>query len=209
GRDQGGFVREAQARFAEAVKLPPGYQVSWGGQFENFDRARQRLAIIIPITIGIIFLLLFVTFGSAFDAGLVLLNVPFSLAGGLVALYARDIHLSVSAAVGFISLFGVAVMSGVLYIADVKRRRLDLLVSTTEAVVEAARAQFRPILMLVLVAMFGMIPAALARGIGSDTPRTLLPGVGGGLGPAPPPTPLALPPGPRLAPRISQSSSAS
>ncbi|HKD00131.1 MAG TPA: CusA/CzcA family heavy metal efflux RND transporter, partial [Methylomirabilota bacterium] len=181
GRDQGGFVREAQARFAEAVKLPPGYQVSWGGQFENFDRARQRLAIILPITIGIIFLLLFVTFGSAFDAGLVLLNVPFSLAGGLVALYARDIHLSVSAAVGFISLFGVAVMSGVLYIADVKRRRLDLLVSTTEAVVEAARAQFRPILMLVLVAMLGMIPAALARGIGSDIQRPLATVVVGGL----------------------------
>ena len=181
GRDQGGFVREAQARFTEAVKLPPGYQVSWGGQFENFDRARQRLAIIIPITIGIIFLLLFVTFGSAFDAGLVLLNVPFSLAGGLVALYARDIHLSVSAAVGFISLFGVAVMSGVLYIADVKRRRLDLLVSTTEAVVEAARAQFRPILMLVLVAMLGMIPAALARGIGSDIQRPLATVVVGGL----------------------------
>jgi len=181
GRDQGGFVREAQARFAEAVKLPPGYQVSWGGQFENFDRARQRLAIIIPITIGIIFLLLFVAFGSAFDAGLVLLNVPFSLAGGLVALYARDIHLSVSAAVGFISLFGVAVMSGVLYIADVKRRRLDLLVSTTEAVVEAARAQFRPILMLVLVAMLGMIPAALARGIGSDIQRPLATVVVGGL----------------------------
>ena len=85
GRDQGSFVREAQARFAEAVKLPPGYRVSWGGQFENFDRARQRLEIIIPITIGVIFLLLFVTFGSAFDACLVLLSVPFSLAGGLVA----------------------------------------------------------------------------------------------------------------------------
>ena len=126
GRDQGSFVREAQARFAEAVKLPPGYRVSWGGQFENFDRARQRLAIILPITIGIIFLLLFVTFGSAFDATLVLLNVPFSLAGGLVALYLRDINLSVSAAVGFISLFGVAVMSGVLYISDVNRRRLEL-----------------------------------------------------------------------------------
>ena len=181
GRDQGGFVREAQARFTEAVKLPPGYQVSWGGQFENFDRARQRLAIIIPITIGIIFLLLFVTFGSAFDAGLVLLNVPFSLAGGLVALYARNIHLSVSAAVGFISLFGVAVMSGVLYIADVNRRRLELEVSASEAIVEAARTQFRPILMLVLVAMLGMIPAALARGIGSDIQRPLATVVVGGL----------------------------
>ena len=181
GRDQGGFVREAQAKFDDAVKLPPGYRVSWGGQFENFDRARQRLVFIIPITIGIIFLLLFVTFGSAFDATLVLLNVPFSLAGGLVALYLRDINLSVSAAVGFISLFGVAVMSGVLYISDVKRRRLELDVSLTEAIVEAARTQFRPILMLVLVAMLGMIPAALARGIGSDIQRPLATVVVGGL----------------------------
>jgi cobalt-zinc-cadmium resistance protein CzcA len=181
GRDQGGFVREAQARFAEAMKLPPGYRVSWGGQFENFDRARQRLAIIIPITIGIIFLLLFVTFGSAFDATLVLLNVPFSLAGGLVGLYLRDINLSVSAAVGFISLFGVAVMSGVLYISDVNRRRLELDVSLTDAVVDAARTQFRPILMLILVAMLGMIPAALARGIGSDIQRPLATVVVGGL----------------------------
>jgi heavy metal efflux system protein len=163
------------------VKLPPGYRVSWGGQFENFDRARQRLEIIIPITIGIIFLLLFVTFGSAFDATLVLLNVPFSLAGGLVALYVRDINLSVSAAVGFISLFGVAVMSGVLYISDVNRRRRDLDVPLSEAVVESARTQFRPILMLVLVAMLGMIPAALARGIGSDIQRPLATVVVGGL----------------------------
>jgi len=182
GRDQGGFVREAQARFAQAVKLPPGYQVSWGGQFENFDRARQRLEIIIPITIGIIFLLLFVTFGSAFDATLVLLNVPFSLAGGLVALYVRDINLSVSAAVGFISLFGVAVMSGVLYISEVNRRRRDdRKAPLTDTIVEAARMQFRPILMLILVAMLGMIPAALARGIGSDIQRPLATVVVGGL----------------------------
>ena len=182
GRDQGGFVREAQARFAQAVKLPPSYQVSWGGQFENFDRARQRLEIIIPITIGIIFLLLFVTFGSAFDATLVLLNVPFSLAGGLVALYVRDINLSVSAAVGFISLFGVAVMSGVLYISEVNRRRRDdRKAPLTDTIVEAARMQFRPILMLILVAMLGMIPAALARGIGSDIQRPLATVVVGGL----------------------------
>jgi len=107
--------------------------------------------------------------------------VPFSLAGGLVALYVRDINLSVSAAVGFISLFGVAVMSGVLYISDVNRRRRDLDVPLSEAVVESARTQFRPILMLVLVAMLGMIPAALARGIGSDIQRPLATVVVGGL----------------------------
>ncbi len=155
--------------------------MSWGGQFENLERARQRLAVIIPITIGIIFVLLFVTFGSAFDATLVLLNVPFSLVGGLVGLYLRDINLSVSAAVGFISLFGVAVMSGVLYISEINRRRLELDVSLTDAVVDGARTQFRPILMLILVAMLGMIPAALARGIGSDIQRPLATVVVGGL----------------------------
>ena len=181
GRDQGGFVREAQARFAEAVKLPAGYQVTWGGQFENFDRARLRLEVIIPITIGIIFVLLFVTFGSALDATLVLLTVPFSLAGGLVALHLREIHLSVSAAVGFISLFGVAVMSGVLYITEVDRQRRDPHVAVREAIVQAAQTQFRPVLMLILVAMLGMVPAAIARGIGSDIQRPLATVVVGGL----------------------------
>ncbi|OLB98143.1 MAG: cation transporter [Candidatus Rokubacteria bacterium 13_1_40CM_68_15] len=181
GRDQGGFVHEAQARFAEAVKLPPGYHVTWGGQFENFDRARLRLEVIIPITIGIIFVLLFVTFGSALDAVLVLLTVPFSLAGGLVALHLRQIHLSVSAAVGFISLFGVAVMSGVLYITEVDRQRRAPDVTVRDAIVQAAQTQFRPVLMLILVAMLGMVPAAIARGIGSDIQRPLATVVVGGL----------------------------
>lgn len=181
GRDQGGFVEEAQRRFAEAVKLPPGYGVDWGGQFENFARARARLMIILPITLGIIFILLFVTFGSARDAGLVLLNVPFSLAGGIIALYLRGIHLSVSAAVGFISLFGVAVMSGVLYISEINWRRRETDVSLSEAVVIGAQVQFRPVLMLILVAMLGMLPAALARGIGSDIQRPLATVVVGGL----------------------------
>ena len=119
GRDQGGFVADAQARFAEAVKLPPGYTVDWGGQFENFARARGRLVVIMPITLGVIFVLLFISFGSAFDAALVLVTVPFSLAGGLVALYLRGMNLNVSAAVGFISLFGVAVMSGLLYVSEI------------------------------------------------------------------------------------------
>jgi cobalt-zinc-cadmium resistance protein CzcA len=181
GRDQGGFVAEAQARFAAGVKLPPGYRVSWGGQFENFARARQRLGVIVPITIGIIFALLFMTFGSARDAFLVLLNVPFSLAGGLLALYLRGMNLSVSAVVGFISLFGVAVMSGVLYIAEVRRRRADAGEDLREVAVEAAAVQFRPMLLLIVVAMLGMIPAALASGIGSDIQRPLATVVVGGL----------------------------
>jgi cobalt-zinc-cadmium resistance protein CzcA len=181
GRDQGGFVAEAQRRFADAGALPPGYQVSWGGQFENFDRARQRLAVILPITIAIIFALLFMAFGSTLDALLVLLNVPFSLAGGLVALCLRGMNLSVSAAVGFISLFGVAVMSGVLYIAEVRRRRLDGHGGLEDAAVEAAHTQFRPMLLLIVVAMLGMVPASVARDIGSDIQRPLATVVVGGL----------------------------
>jgi cobalt-zinc-cadmium resistance protein CzcA len=107
-RDQGGFVAEAQARVAAAVTLPSGYRIAWGGQFENLERARERLALILPVTILIVFGLLFVAFASIRDAALVLVNVPFSLVGGILALYVRGINLSVSAAVGFVTLFGVA-----------------------------------------------------------------------------------------------------
>jgi heavy metal efflux system protein len=181
GRDQGSFVKEAQRKFARAVKLPPGYSVDWGGQFENLERARKRLTLILPITIGIIFALLFFTFGSAGNAGLVLVNVPFSLVGGIVFLYLRGINLSVSAAVGFISLFGVAVMSGVLYISEINRRRAEPGTSLEDAVIQGAKAQLRPSLMLILVAMLGMVPAARATGIGSDIQRPLATVVVGGL----------------------------
>jgi heavy metal efflux system protein len=181
GRDQGGFVAEAKARFAEKIALPAGYRVTWGGQFENLERARQRLAVIIPITTAMIFLLLFITFGSALDATLVLLNVPFSLTGGLIALSLRGINLSVSAAVGFISLFGVAVMSGVLFISEINRRRHEPDVTFEDAVIQGARTQVRPLLVLILVAMLGMLPAALATGIGSDIQRPLATVVVGGL----------------------------
>ena len=181
GRDQGSFVKEAQAKFERAVQLPPGYSVDWGGQFENLERARKRLTIILPITIGIIFALLFFAFGDALHAGLVLVNVPFSLVGGIVFLYLRGINLSVSAAVGFISLFGVAVMSGVLYISEINRRRAEPGTSLEDSVILGARAQLRPSLMLILVAMLGMVPAASASGIGSDIQRPLATVVVGGL----------------------------
>jgi cobalt-zinc-cadmium resistance protein CzcA len=181
GRDQGSFVADAQERFERAVKLPSGYRVEWGGQFENFERARKRLTIILPITIVIIYVLLFFTFGSAVYAGLILLNVPFSLVGGVVALYLRGIHLSVSAAVGFISLFGVAVMSGVLVVAEINRRRGEPGVPVQDAIIHGALAQMRPVLMMIVVAMLGMVPAALATGIGSDVQRPLATVVVGGL----------------------------
>lgn len=182
GRDQGSFVKEAKRRFSAAVNLPPGYEVVWGGQFENLQRAQQRLTMILPVTIAIIFVLLFVMFGSAAYAGLVLMNVPFSLVGGMVALYLRQINLSVSAAVGFISLFGVAVMSGVLMIAEInRRRRSDPELPAVEAVVQGSAAQLRPVLLMVVVALLGMVPAARATGIGSDVQRPLATVLVGGL----------------------------
>ncbi len=181
GRDQGGYAAELQDRWEKAVKLPEGYRVEWGGQFDNLERARKRLSLVLPLTIVVIFVLLFFAFGSTKDAGLVLLNVPFSLVGGILFLWLRGINLSVSAAVGFVSLFGVAVMSGVLVVSEINRRmRYD---STTlrDAVIAGALAQLRPVLMMIVVAMIGMVPAARATGIGSDVQRPLATVVVGGL----------------------------
>jgi cobalt-zinc-cadmium resistance protein CzcA len=155
--------------------------VSWGGQFENLARARTRLSLILPITVLIVFALLFVAFASVRDAALVLVNVPFSLVGGILALYLRGIHLSVSAAVGFITLFGVAVMGGLLYVAEINRRLSELGATLEDAVVGGATSQIRPMFMLIIVAMLGMMPAALATGIGSDIQRPLATVIVGGL----------------------------
>jgi cobalt-zinc-cadmium resistance protein CzcA len=181
GRDQGGFVADAQQRFETEISLPPGYRVTWGGQFENLDRARRRLSFVIPVTIVIIFSLLFFTFGSTASASLVLVTVPFSIVGGVLLLYLRGIRLSVSAAVGFISLFGVAVMSGVLYISEITRLRKEEDLSLEEAVIQGAKNQLRPCLILIVVALLGMLPAATASGIGSDVQRPLATVVVGGL----------------------------
>ncbi|MBI4893892.1 MAG: efflux RND transporter permease subunit [Acidobacteria bacterium] len=182
GRDQGSFVADAQKRYAKAIHLPAGYEVTWGGQFENLQRAKKRLTVILPITIAIIFILLFFMFGSPKYAGLVMMNVPFSLVGGILFLYLRHINLSVSAAVGFISLFGVAVMSGVLVIAEINRvRRTEPDVAVRDAIIRGARNQLRPVLLMVVVALLGMVPAARATGIGSDVQRPLATVVVGGL----------------------------
>ncbi|MCZ2155790.1 MAG: CusA/CzcA family heavy metal efflux RND transporter [Bryobacterales bacterium] len=183
GRDQGSFVAEARRRFQSTIQLPGNaYSVTWGGQFENLQRARKRLTFILPVTIAIIFVLLFFMFGSAKYAGLVMLNVPFSLVGGILFLYIRGINLSVSAAVGFISLFGVAVMSGVLVIAEINRlRRSDPNLPVCDAITQGALGQLRPVLMMVVVALLGMVPAARASGIGSDVQRPLATVIVGGL----------------------------
>ncbi len=181
GRDQGSFVAEAQRKFRARVKLPPGYRVEWGGQFENLARARRRLAWILPVTILIIFGLLYWAFGSVRDAGMVLVMVPFSMVGGVVALKLRGIPFSVSAAVGFVSLFGVAVMSGVLYLAEINRMMRDYDRPLKEAVLVGACVQLRPLLILITAAMLGICPAAFATGIGSDVQRPLATVVFGGL----------------------------
>ena len=182
GRDQGSFVAEAQRRFHREIRLPSGYEVVWGGQFENLSRARRRLALILPVTVGLIFGLLFLMFGSTRWAGLVLLNVPFSIVGGILMLSARGINFSVSAAVGFISLFGVAVMSGVLIVAEINRVRREFPeLTAAEAVVRGATARFRGVLLMIFVALLGMVPAARATGVGSDVQRPLASVLVGGL----------------------------
>ena len=181
GRDQGGFVNEAQRKFAQAVHLPDSYRVDWGGQFENLERARKRLTIVLPMTVVLIFALLFFAFGSQQYAFLVLMNVPFSLVGGILFLWLRGINLSVSAAVGFISLFGVAVMSGVLVVAEINRLRSQEGATLDQAILQGATAQVRPVLMMIVVALLGMVPAARASGIGSDVQRPLATVVVGGL----------------------------
>jgi len=193
GRDQGSFVAEAQRLFREQVQLPPGYQVAWGGQFENLERAKRRLLWILPLTIGLIFTILYWTFNSAGRAALVLLSVPLSMVGGVVALYVRGIPFSVSAAVGFVSLFGVAVMSGVLLVSAVDRRLRSRACSAHQAAMEAAQEQFRPLATLITVALLGILPAAFATGIGSDIQRPLATVVLGGLISTALLTPLALP----------------
>ncbi|MEB3198173.1 MAG: CusA/CzcA family heavy metal efflux RND transporter, partial [Candidatus Sericytochromatia bacterium] len=180
GRDIGSFVADAKRAIAREVPLPSGYILSWGGQFENQQRAMGTLMIVVPIVLGLIYLLLFLTFGSLLRAGVVLLNVPFALIGGIAALAVSGQHLSVSASVGFIALFGVAVQNGVIMISTIDKLRsqgLDLQV----AIVEGAGMRLRPVLMTALVASLGLVPLALSSGIGAEIQRPLAWVVIGGL----------------------------
>lgn len=180
GRDLGGFVAEAQAGVERAVRLPSGYFVTWGGQFENQRRAMARLALIVPVTIGLIFLLLFGTFNSARQATLIILNVPFAMIGGIVALFVTRQYLSVPASVGFIALFGVAVLNGVMLVTCLNQVRAEG-VPLDEAVVRGTMLRLRPVLMTALVASLGLIPLLIARGAGSEIQRPLATVVVGGL----------------------------
>ncbi|AJP47776.1 acriflavin resistance protein [Rugosibacter aromaticivorans] len=180
GRDQGSFVTEAQAKVAAKIVLPPGYSITWGGQFENQQRAMKRLKIIVPISLGLIFLLLFWTFRSMRPAALVLAMVPFTLIGGFCGLALSGLHLSVSAAVGFIAVAGISVQNGVIMVEQV----LDLLrrgASLNDAISDGAVSRLRPIIMTALMAGIGLMPAALSHGIGSETQRPFAVVIVGGI----------------------------
>ena len=180
GRDLVGFVDEAKAKIAREVKLPPGYHLAWGGQFENQQRAAQRLAIVIPVALGLIFLLLFSTFGSVRQALLVLSNIPFALVGGIVGLWISGEYLSVPASVGFIALLGIAVLNGVVLVSYFNQLRAEGL-SLEHCVMVGAQRRLRPVLMTASITAFGLIPLLFATGPGSEIQRPLAIVVIGGL----------------------------
>jgi cobalt-zinc-cadmium resistance protein CzcA len=178
-RDLGSFVAEAQQKVGTEVKLPAGYQMAWGGEFENQERAMKRLSLVIPLALLITLMLLFSAFGSLFDAAIILFNVPFALVGGVVALAFAGMPLSVSAAVGFIALLGQAVLNGVLVLAAIRARMAggEPLVSS---VVNGTRERLRAVLVTALLASLGLLPAALSHAIGSETQRPIAVVVVGG-----------------------------
>ncbi len=180
GRDLGSFVSDAQAQVAEKVKLPSGYWIGWGGQFEQLVSATKRLTIVVPVALALIFLLLFISLRSAADAALVFSGVPLALTGGVAALLLRDIPLSISAGIGFIALSGVAVLNGLVIITFIERLRGEGM-TIVEAVREGALTRLRPVMMTALVASLGFVPMAIATGPGAEVQRPLATVVIGGI----------------------------
>jgi cobalt-zinc-cadmium resistance protein CzcA len=180
GRDLGGTVAEAQERIAKAVKLPNGYRIIWAGEFDSLQAAKQRLLVVVPITLLLILVLLYGLFNSLRDSLLSVAGIPFAIGGGLIALYFAGLDFSVSAAIGFISLFGVAVMDGILnitYFRELRAQGMDV----AEAVFHGAEQRMRPMLMTALSAGVGLFPAAISHGIGSQVQRPLATVVVGGM----------------------------
>jgi len=180
GRDLVGFVDEARAKVAQSIKLPTGYRITWGGQFENQQRAAARLALVVPMSLGLIFIILFSTFGSVRQALLVLSNIPFAMVGGIVALWATGEYLSVPASVGFIALLGIAVLNGVVLVSYFNQLHAEGL-SLMECVTQGARRRLRPVMMTAAITAFGLIPLLFASGPGSEIQRPLAIVVIGGL----------------------------
>ncbi|MGN6109636.1 MAG: efflux RND transporter permease subunit [Kofleriaceae bacterium] len=180
GRDLGGFVEAAKAALDASGVIPPGYFTDWGGQFENLEQASRRLTIVVPLALALIFVMLYAANGSARLAALIYLNVPFAVTGGLIALSVRGMPLSISAGVGFIALFGVAVLNGLVLVSYLEERRRAGLPARTAAF-EGARVRLRPVLMTALVASLGFIPMAVASGAGAEVQKPLATVVIGGL----------------------------
>jgi cobalt-zinc-cadmium resistance protein CzcA len=180
GRDIGSFVAEAQAALQAQVKVPTGYWTTWGGTFEQLQSATQRLQIVVPVALGLVFMLLFAMFGNVKDGLIVFTGVPFALTGGILALWLRDIPLSISAGVGFIALSGVAVLNGLVMIAYIRSLREDGM-PLDAAVREGALTRLRPVLMTALVASLGFVPMAIATGTGAEVQRPLATVVIGGI----------------------------
>jgi cobalt-zinc-cadmium resistance protein CzcA len=180
GSDLGTFVAQAQAAIKERVQLKEGYYITWGGQFENLQKASARLAVVVPLALSLIFLLLFTTFGSLKQAILIFTGVPLAITGGIIALYLRGMPFSITAGVGFIALSGVAVLNGVVMVSGINRLRAEGK-PIAEAVREGAFQRLRPVLMTALVAALGFIPMALNTGIGAEVQRPLATVVIGGI----------------------------
>ena len=180
GRDMGTAVAEAQEKVNASVRLPEGYSLKWTGDFENQQWATKRLSQVVPVSIAIIFVILFILFSNARDAGLVLLNVPFAAAGGIVALWATGFNFSISAGIGFIALFGICIQNGVIMISDIKHNLKERLALSC-AVKESVRSRVRPVIMTAAMAAIGLIPAAVSHGIGSESQRPLAIVIIGGL----------------------------
>ena len=180
GRDIGSFVAEAKQKIKENVQLPAGYYLSWGGQFENQQRAMNKLMIVGPISIGLILLLLFITFKSVNLSLLVISNLPFALIGGILSLYISGLYLSVPASVGFIVLFGVAVLNGIVLVSQISQLREEGM-ELQEAIKKGSHNRLRPVLMTALISIFSLTPMLFANGAGSEIQKPLATVVVGGL----------------------------
>jgi cobalt-zinc-cadmium resistance protein CzcA len=181
GRDVASFVTEARERVRREVALPPGYYLRWGGQFENLQVAAARLAVVVPLALGLIFAMLYFAFGAARPAALIYLNVPFAAVGGVVALWLRGLPFSISAGVGFIALFGVAVLNGLVLMTQIRDLEAKADLALTDLLRRACALRMRPVLMTALVASLGFVPMALATGSGAEVQRPLATVVIGGL----------------------------
>jgi cobalt-zinc-cadmium resistance protein CzcA len=179
-RDLGSTIADAQAKVNQNIKMPKGYSIVWTGEFENQVRASGTLAQVVPVSLIGIFILLFILFGNAKDAGLVLLNVPFAIIGGIFALHLTGVNFGISAGVGFIALFGICVQNGVILIS-VFNKNIKEKMELITAIKEGVKSRIRPVVMTALMAAIGLLPAALSTGIGSESQKPLAIVIIGGL----------------------------